>query len=120
MSDTTKQIELSGMHCQGCVNTIRGALRQVSSVSSAEVTLTSPRAIVRVATGTSGEAIRAAVRSAGDYDGTTIQLATSQPQAVEGSPEPQEGLCPLLLIVGFIAAVTVLVAIRSGSFGLPK
>jgi copper chaperone CopZ len=118
MSDTTKQVELSGMHCQSCVNSIGEALRQVPGVRRAEVTLTPPRAIVHVATGTSDETIRAAVRSAGDYDATTIQSATSQPQAAESSPEPQESLYPLLLIVGFIAAVTVLAAIRTGSFGL--
>lgn len=118
MSDTTKQFDLSGMHCQGCVNTIRDALRNVSGVSSAEVTLTPPRAVVRVASATSDESLQAAVRSAGDYDVTSIQSSTSQPQAVESAPEPQESLYPLLLIVGFIAGVTLLVAVRTGSFGL--
>lgn len=118
MSDTTKQLELSGMHCQGCVNTIREELSKVSGVSSAKVTLTPPRAVLRVATETSDDALRAAVRSAGDYDATTILSAPSQPKAVEISPELEESLYPLLLIVGFIAGVTALVAIRTDSFSL--
>lgn len=118
MNEATKQIVLTGMHCQGCVSAIRDALSGVAGVRIAKVTLTPPRATVRVVAGTSDDALRAAVRSAGDYDVTTIQSAAAEPRAVEGSSEPQESLYPLLLIVGFIAGVTVLVAVRTSSFSL--
>lgn len=120
MNEITKQIELTGMHCQGCVKAIQHALSGVEGVASADVTLAPPQAIVRVFKGMSDEALRAAVQSAGDYDASSIRSPSEQASSPSSpiAEEPRESLYPLLLIVGFILGVTLLVAVRTGTFRL--
>ena len=65
--------------------------------------------------------LRAAVRRAGDYDLLPDHDGSSVGGAPDKSPVPEqrrESLYPLLLIVGFIAGVTILVAVRTGSFAV--
>ena len=64
----TITLEVRGMTCMGCVASLRRVLEALPGVSSAEVTLTPARAIVRHDPARTGaRAIRDAIRDAG-YD----------------------------------------------------
>lgn len=119
MTDSsTKQFDVTGMHCQACATGIERQLSAVPGVSAAAVTLSPPRAIVTTTDTLDHDRLQAAVSRAGDYRITPVAEDApieSSDSATTGEPQP-ESLYPLLLIVGFIAGVTLLVAIKSASF----
>jgi copper chaperone CopZ len=103
---------VTGMHCKSCASKIESALRSVTGVNSARVTLNPPQANVETSRPVTKEALDEAVRAAGDY-----ALSDSGPTAVtqsEGS-KPKESLFPLFLIVGYIAG-TVAVFIFTADY----
>lgn len=112
---------VTGMHCQSCVTKIQKALTAIDGVSRADVTLSPPHIRVTRDSSVGDGELRRAVQSAGDYDLVRPSAAGTDFEAdsasVANENEPQESLYPLLLIVGFIAAVTLLIAIRTGVFG---
>lgn len=114
------EFAVTGMHCQACVTKIQSALSAISGVANAHVTLNPPRARVTRKSSVSNVDLRRAIQSAGDYDLALPDASAVEHEAETTSPspenEPQESLYPLLLIVSFIAAVTLLIAIRSGNF----
>lgn len=68
------------------------------------------------------DALRSAVRTAGDYDLVRLGQA-EEGNAATGAADTisdaqEESLFPLVLIVGFIAGVTLLVGIRAGRFDM--
>lgn len=111
---------VTGMHCQACVMKIQSALSAISGVSNAHVTLNPSRARVTRESSVTDADLRRAVQSAGDYDLALPDASAAEHEADSAGStrdnEPQESLYPLLLIVSFIAAVTLLIAIRSGNF----
>lgn len=116
------QFRITGMHCQACATKIRTALEAISGVASAEVTLSPPRATVMLETPIDEDALRSAVRTAGDYDLVRLGQA-EEGNAATGAADTisdaqEESLFPLVLIVGFIAGVTLLVGIRAGRFDM--
>lgn len=114
------QFAIAGMRCQSCATKIRTALESLSGVAQAEVTLSPPQATLALKSKVGEDELRSAVRSAGDYD----LFQPAKPNMAGGSngsedtmgDERKESLFPLLLIVGFIAGVTLLIGIRTGRF----
>ena len=59
-------IEVTGMTCEGCAHTIKGALEKVAGVESADVSFETKRAVVRGASGVAGlKRLIAAIKAAG-------------------------------------------------------
>ena len=121
MTTTPKQYDISGMHCQSCVTKITNALEKLDAIESAEVTLSPPKAVVRLRDDIDDDRLISAVEKAGDYharpasnDGDAQEPTTAT--AESSTEEPQESLYPLLLIVGFIAGVTILIAVRNETY----
>lgn len=112
------QFAITGMHCQACATKIRTAIESLSGVEKAEVTLSPPRASLTLESSVSDDELRSAVHTVGDYD--LHPFAETEDRAmgtVDATVEaPKESLYPLLLIVGFIAGVTLLIGIRTGRF----
>ncbi|MGE3181215.1 MAG: heavy metal-associated domain-containing protein [Phycisphaerae bacterium] len=134
-----KELAIRGMHCDACVTKIANSLRAVPGILDAVVTRTPPRVTLRMEPDVEIENIRTALAHAGDY-----QLAVPHPPRSDESlrgdggeglhrlerphsssartgetseiEEKRESLYPLLLIIGFIAGVTVLDAIRRSDF----
>lgn len=112
------QFAITGMHCQACTTKIRTAIESLSGVKEAEVTFSPPRASLTLESSVSEDELRSAVRIAGDYD--LHRLAETE-ESAKGTADaadeaPKESLFPLLLIVGFIAGVTLLIGIRTARF----
>ena len=62
---TTWRIQLSGMHCDSCVSSVRTALESVDGVDTAEVSLETQRATVSVTREVSPVFLQQAVQGAG-------------------------------------------------------
>ncbi|MEP6865713.1 MAG: heavy-metal-associated domain-containing protein [Deltaproteobacteria bacterium] len=73
----TEQLNLSGMTCGGCVANVTRALSSVSGVHGVDVSLPKHMATVQIDDGTSSDAMRAAVRSAG-YDIVDSSVMTTK------------------------------------------
>jgi copper chaperone CopZ len=116
---------IAGMHCQSCVRKVTNALGGVVGVTSAEVTLTPPRAQVEMTRHVPTDALSAAVSAAGDYrlsEGAPTDLhQLSAPQAASADETaPKESLYPLALIVGYIAGTVALIAWATGERSLEE
>lgn len=120
-------IRIEGMHCAGCAGKIRQALVERAGVMSAEVSPTDGVARVTLRDETEDAALSEAVESAGDYRVVGIEsVEVSQPgnaaaghATIDHSAAPEESderLYPLFLIVGYIAGVTLLVALATGDW----
>jgi copper chaperone CopZ len=107
--------DVTGMHCKSCVEKVSKALRATDGVTSAEVTLTPPKARVEMSHHVAAEALNSALRSVGDYRISENHGTSSLPAAAE---EPKESLYPLLLIVAYIAGTVILIAYGTGNFSL--
>lgn len=112
------------MHCQSCVAKITDALEKLDAVESADVSHSPPKAVVHLRDEIEDEVLESAVAKAGAYQlkpassgEETIKVPTKVANSARAE-EPKESLYPLLLIVGFIAGVTALIAIRTGNFGV--
>lgn len=117
--------EIEGMHCQGCASSIQDALRGVDGVRSATVSLEAREAEIDADDSVGREALAGAVERAGDYKlGDELDSPAESRGAgaddSHGAPveEEEESLYPLLLIVGFIAGVTVLIAAETGAWSV--
>ena len=59
-------INISGMHCNGCVKSVTNALNKINGVTGVEVSLTDERAVVQYdETKTNIEQLKSAVTEAG-------------------------------------------------------
>lgn len=76
-----RSLQIEGMTCASCVSRVEKALAKVPGVVSATVNLATEKAEVQIAdTGTSVEALIAAVRKAG-YEASPVVEATGAPEA---------------------------------------
>jgi copper chaperone len=70
MTTTTREFAVEGMHCQGCVKSVTGAVKQVAGVTDVTVSLEKKAATVEFdATKATPSAIVAAIEGAG-FDAT--------------------------------------------------
>ncbi len=107
--------DVVGMHCQSCVQKLTAALENVGGVTSANVTLKPPQAMVEMDVHVPEETLSRAAQTAGGYSLREASITEAQPTpsgALE--EEAKESLYPLFLIVAYIVGVTALVAIATG------
>lgn len=114
----THTYELTGMHCQNCVDKVTGALRRVDGVASAAVSLHPPQARVEMEAHVPTDALDRAVSSVGEYH---LREAISTPDAHSipadsAKPEAKESLYPLFLIVAYIVGVVAIAAVVADSW----
>jgi len=65
-----QSFQISGMHCNGCVNRVTKALKPLAD--DVKVTLDPPRATFETSTALSIDAVRAALGKIGDYQAEAI------------------------------------------------
>jgi len=66
MTTITREFAVQGMHCQGCVNSVTGAVKRVPGVARVDVSLEKNAATVEFdAAGANAAAIVAAIEAAG-------------------------------------------------------
>lgn len=126
MTQQRSTLRIAGMHCGGCASKISSALRTLDGVESATVSPQQGAAVIAGELIPGEEALAAAVASAGDY--TLIDVESAEPGARSESSnrqhhraagdQPTESLYPLFLIVGFIAGVTLLIAVGTGEWSI--
>lgn len=113
------------MHCGGCASKISTALLKLDGVESADVSPQQGEAVIYCNSLPSDDALDNAVVSVGGYTLTSVDKAEPAASAPEPSThqhhamveeQPKESLYPLFLIVGFIAGVTLLVAVSTGDW----
>ena len=125
MTTQSATLRISGMHCGGCANKISASLLKLDGIESADVSPQRGEAVILGSPLPDDENLRDAVASAGDYALTSVDEAEPAAAASEPSThqhhamvdeQPNESLYPLFLIVGFIAGVTLLVAVSTGDW----
>lgn len=124
MPAQTRTLKIDGMHCGGCASKIRSSLLQTEGVEDATVSAQDATARVSLGRPTDEASLRQAVENAGDYHVTAIE----KPENGQTAPTPAhdqgvmeekpESLYPLFLIVGFIAGVTILIAVATGIWAI--
>lgn len=103
---------IEGMHCESCVDKISRALRTISGVSAAEVSLNPPKARVSMERHIPLAELQRAVERAGDYKlraDDAVTKATSSNTGHE-TAVAKESLYPLVLIVGYLLGIVLLFA----------
>lgn len=123
----TATLKINGMHCGACAIKISGALLKLNAIESANVSPHEGKAVISGRPLPDHDALSDAVASAGDYTLTSVEdaepaaatseTATHQHHAM-AEEQPGESLYPLFLIVGFIAGVTLLVAVSTGDWSV--
>ncbi len=101
-----------GMHCESCVDKISRALRTVSGVNAAEVSLNPPKARVSMERHIPLAELQHAVERVGDYrlhanDNVTKEIGSN---TFHEAAAPKESLYPLVLIVGYLLGIVLLFA----------
>lgn len=76
-----KMFEVKGMHCEGCVHTVRQALQSVPGVIDAQVTLNPAQAIISMEDELPLSRLQEAVSQSGHYNLSEIQEQTSTTSA---------------------------------------
>lgn len=102
-----KSFDISGMHCKSCIGKIKGALEKVEHVTSAEVTLSPPKATLDLHSEVPFSALQEAVSSVGKYELKEVEGKIIEKKPALSSPEDGRSLYPLFLIVGYILGVVV-------------
>lgn len=103
----TATYSIRGMTCQNCVAKVKAALESHESVTSAAVSLSDQTATIETTDEPDFESLRKTVAAKGPY---TLSTDTSAAPTTDTPDQPGESLYPLLLIVGYIAGTTVLIA----------
>jgi len=114
----THTYEIKGMTCGSCVARVKGELLKLGDVTSADVQLNAPQAVIsmnrHIATGT----LQQAVSKAGNY--TLSELNGYHPSAAMPQDDETEttgsSYYPIFLIFGYIFVATGLLQIISGGF----
>lgn len=120
----TASLTIAGMHCAACATRIRAALLALDGVDSAEVSPNQGVAVISGSAVPGDETLGHAVASAGDYTLSSVERTGTSPrpsvQQTPAAPDapPRESLYPLFLIVGFIAGVTLLIALATGEWSI--
>ena len=102
-----KSFDISGMHCESCVGKIKGSLEKVEHVTSAEVTLSPPKATLELYSEGSFSVLQEAVSSVGNYELKAVETKVPEKKPVLSEAEEKKSLYPLFLIVGYIIGVVV-------------
>lgn len=121
----TATLKISGMRCGGCATKISESLLKLESVDSVDVLPQKGEAVITGSEVPGDDALGDAIASAGEYTLTSVDKAAHS-SAISDKPahqhnaiaaqESEESLYPLFLIVGFIAGVTLLVAVNTGDW----
>ncbi|MEO1585200.1 MAG: MauE/DoxX family redox-associated membrane protein [Planctomycetota bacterium] len=125
MTTQSATLRISGMHCGSCASKISTSLLKLDGIESADVSPQRGEAVILGRPLPDNDDLRDAVTSAGDYALTSVDEV--EPAAPASEPltrqhyamveeQPKESLYPLFLIVGFIAGVTLLVAVSTGNW----
>lgn len=114
----THQYEISGMHCQRCVSSIKEALAQIDGVTAVSVQLAAPQAVLQMDKHIALPVLQKAISGLGDYN---IQEFTGdeplqQPENDPSGSGEKSTYFPLFLIFIYIALVTSVVNILKGAF----
>ncbi|MBZ0171748.1 MAG: cation transporter, partial [Phycisphaerales bacterium] len=126
MTTRTATLRISGMHCSGCASKISAALLKLDGVETADVSAQNGTATIAGDPLPGDDTLGGAVEAAGDYTMTGVERGspTSHPESSSHQhhaaiEEPvKESLYPLFLIVGFIAGVTLLIALATGDWSI--
>lgn len=105
--------EVTGMHCQNCVEKLTTALKRVPGVTGATVTLNPPEAVVEMSSHVPTPVLEDRVSTAGSFsfkEKQTGHVDHPAPPEVETS----QSLAPLFVIVGYIVGGVMLRAAISG------
>lgn len=111
---------IEGMHCESCVDKISRALRTISGVNVAEVSLNPPKARVSMERHIPLAELQHAVERVGDYKlhaDDAVTKATSSNSGHEAAGA-KESLYPLVLIVGYLLGIVLLFAWVHRDFSL--
>ena len=94
--------EITGMHCKGCVEKIKGALLRTPHVISADVTLIPPLATVEMSEHVSVDALNKEVSAIGKY--TLTEAAGKKEEMKHSGSETgnTDSLRPLLVIFSYL------------------
>ncbi len=129
MGTHTATVQVAGMHCGACAAKIKAALSDVAGIDTAEVNPAAGTAVISLSSSVTDDLVQGAVALAGDYTASSIQRVEAAEKLEAGSKEVtavlaeepvKESLYPLFLIVGFIAGVTLLIAIATGDWTIER
>ncbi len=124
-SSRTATVKITGMHCDSCGTKISESLLKLGGFDSADVSPQKGEAVISGSELPDSDALEKAVASAGEYRLTSVHEATQHTAVPDPSghqhnamadQEPEESLYPLFLIVGFLAGVTLLIALSTGDW----
>jgi copper chaperone CopZ len=105
-------VNITGMHCGGCVKKVTETLQRVDGVTAATVTLDPPQAQLETAQPISEDQLNAALAPLGKYRiGAARPALAPTADVVE---TPRESLYPLFLLLGYLTLTVAVVAWVSG------
>lgn len=108
--------DISGMHCQNCVDKLTNAIKTLPKVQNVTVTLKPPYATVEMNSHIPTEKLNQVVQTAGQYSLKEAVAQTSTPPATSLETAPAESLTPLCIVVGYILGGVLLRAVISDNF----
>jgi copper chaperone CopZ len=113
----THHYEIKGMTCGGCVSKVKSELLKIGEVSEAEVRLAYPQATISMQKHVPVQRLQQALSKAGGYsiqEADAPSLKETDHQAVDSAEEGS--YFPILLIFGYITAVTLLIQLTGDGF----
>lgn len=116
----THTYNVTGMTCNGCVAKVKSALLKMGDISEAEVQLQAPQAKITMQNHIPTAALQAALSQAGNYTITDDNTAMHHAAAGEEKKSFLQTYKPVLLIFGYIIAVTLLIENMHGGFDLMR
>lgn len=106
--------EISGMHCNRCIEKVKTALVAIDGVVSASVTLSPPEAIVEMTRHISTESLNKSLGAVGEYHLTDKALSSYSTSA--NTAQVPESLKPLFVIVSYLVGAVFVRALIAGDF----
>jgi copper chaperone CopZ len=113
----THSYQIEGMTCNSCVAKVKSELLKLGDITSADVQLAVPQAVISMSKHISTEILQQAVSRAGHY--TLTESANGTAMAVhsgDAADTEKASYFPIFLLFGYITGVTVLIQIFKGSF----
>ena len=108
--------EITGMHCQNCVDKITKAFKLIEHVTNVNITLNPPEASVEMSAHLPTEVLNNAVSSLGKY--TLKEKVVGSSAVISEKIETKESLTPLFIIVSYIVGGVMLRALVSRDYSL--
>ncbi len=112
----THTYNISGLTCGGCVAKAKSELLKIGDITEADVQLAAPQATLQMQKHIPVQTLQTALRKAGNY---TISEADGGMHVVGTSAEARswwETYKPVLLIFGYVLAITLLIEWQRGGF----